>query len=151
MLRFINVVKVDQAGGSPPVRLGSLEAWTEVREPKTDQEAGRFPVMPVPLTSMFCRLMRADQAEGRLPETRESPLKLRKDRVESVDQDEGRLPEYPPFPTLRDTKVLTWLMGKGKGRAEKVPPAAVPEPFPGPLTVPIPGILDRSTLVTIPL
>ena len=115
-----------------------------VRDARTDHEAGRVPVIPKPLTSMFCKPVSEVQADGMVPVTLASPLKLRRDRVVSVDQDDGRLPVYPPLPNCKDTSVLTWLVGKGNGRVEYTPPADVPDPFPTPFKVPTPGILEKS-------
>ena len=82
----------DQAGGRPPLRPGSLEMWTEVREPRADQEGGRAPVIPVLLTSRDWRESMWVQVSGRLPIAFRSPSKLRRDSSVRADQEDGRLP-----------------------------------------------------------
>ena len=49
------------------------------------------------------------------------------------------------------TSVLTWLIAAGKGSSAKTAPVVVPDPLPAPLTVPMPGMPERSTPVTMPL
>ena len=91
--RDMRVVRADQAeGGRLPLRPGSLDMWTEVREPSADHEAGRVPVIPVLLISRDCSASKLVQAEGRLPTTFRSPSKLRCVSDVSVDQEDGRLP-----------------------------------------------------------
>ena len=91
--RDMRVVRADQAeGGRLPLRPGSLDMWTEVREPSADHEAGRVPVMPVPLTSRDCSAARWDQASGRLPSAFRSPPKLSRVNKVRADQKDGRLP-----------------------------------------------------------
>ena len=65
---------------------------TEVREPSADHEAGRVPVMPVPLMSRDCSAARWDQVAGRLPSAFRSPAKLRRVKKVRADQEDGRLP-----------------------------------------------------------
>ena len=88
----MRVVMADQTGGRLPMRSGSLEMSTEVREVSEDQEAGSTPVMPVLLMSRDCSLRRWVQVEGRLPTAFKSPPNLRCVNNVRADQEAGRLP-----------------------------------------------------------
>ena len=124
---------------------------TEVREPSADHEVGRAPVMPVPLMSRDCSASRWDHEEGRLPTAFRSPSKLRLVSNVRADQEDGRLPAKPPLPTSSATSVLSRPMTEGNGSSSNPVPAADPDPKPTPLTVPMPGMPERSTPVMMPL
>ena len=103
------------------------------------------------LTLRDFSVVREDQAGGR-PPVRPGSLEASIEvRAPKTDQEAGRLPLKPPFPMLREARLLMLLTGRGRGRSVKAPPGAVPEPIPGPFTVPMPVMLERSTPDTVPL
>ena len=116
MSRYLRVVMADQARGRLPLRLGSPEIRTEVREPNADHETGRVPVILARLMSRYCSASRLVQTAGKFPSACRSPFKLRNVSNVKADQEGGRLPLNPqPLSTLSETRVLTWPMAAGNG------------------------------------